>query len=228
MKSRSFLVLFLFFIDTICYSQGVANIRDIDFSLVGSKLIITYEIANYHTGDKFNITPEIHKAAGDKINAVSFTGDLKEVSGGPDKKIIWDIEKDNIILDDDIYIVIAGEMIGEPVVNKPVETQKITQVPTVVKQKELKTVSRTVCFFESLIFPGWGSGRLTLKNVHLVKGFFGYGVMIGSLLMASKANASFDDYKSANTSTDRDKYYNEAKKSNTIAKILAGSAAVVW
>lgn len=226
MKYKPILVLILFFTNIICYCQGNATIGRIDFSLVESKLIITFDITNYKKTDKFNITPEIFKASGDKINAISFTGDLKEVTGGPGKKIIWDIQKDNIIIDDEVYVVITGEIVGEAVMDKPEETQKITQSD--IKQNKLKPVSRTACFFESLIFPGWGSSRLTLKKGHLVKGFLGYGVVIGSILMANSANNSYDMYNSATSSTDRDKYYNEAKKSNTISKVFAGGAAAIW
>ena len=228
MKFKFLLVLVLFFIDILCYCQGVATFRNIDFSVVGGKLIITYDIINYKTNDKFNIIPEIYKASGEKINALSFTGDLKEVSGGSGKKITWDIGKDNIILDEDIYVVISGEIIGEHIVDKPVETQKVIREPIAVNQKGLKPVNRTACLFESLIFPGWGTSRLTLKNGHFVKGFLGYGALIGSVILGKMANDSYDSYKSAISSTDRDNYFDNANKNSTMSMILASGAAAIW
>jgi hypothetical protein len=228
MRFRFLLIPVLFFTEIICNCQGVATIRNIDFVLVEGKLIITYDIIDFKPGDRFNILPEIYKSSDVKINAISFTGDLKEVAGGPGKKISWEIGKDNLILDEDIYVIITGEIFNDPVVDKPIETQRVIQEPIAVIQDEMKTVSRAGCFFESIIFPGWGTSRLTLKKGNLVKGFLGYGAIIGSLILNNRANDSYDLYLSTSSSANRDIYYDKSNKNIKISNILAGGAIAIW
>ncbi len=212
----------------LCYCQKTAAIRNVDFSLVGNKLVITYSITDFKSNDRFNVKAEIFKATGERVNAISFTGDLKGVQSVTDNKIYWDIEKDNITLDEEIYVVITGEVISAPFEAESEVPAIKRDTPSAAKQAETSKGSRTSYFFESLIFPGWGTSKLTRNNGHLVKGFIGYGAIIGSLLMANKSNLNYNDYRLANTAEDRDKYYNDAKNANNISLMLAGGAAVVW
>ena len=227
MRARLILILLMCLTGTKLFSQKEPSIRNIDFSLVDGKLIITYDITDYKYNDKFNIIPEIYKVSGEKINARSFSGDLTGTKKVSNCRIIWDIEKDNMLLDDDIYVILKGEVFNETVMT-PEETPKLTKEPVSVNKMGLKPVNRTACFFESLIFPGWGTSRLTQKNWHFVKGFLGYGAILGSYLMSRKASETYDAYDLASDSKLRDYYYDLGKKQTMIANILAGSAAVVW
>ncbi len=228
MKTWLILLVYLLPASLLCYSQKVPTIHDIDFSIIDNKLVIRYNIANFRHNNKFNIKAEIFKASGEKINAISFTGDLTEVQTVTDNKIIWDMERDNIALDDDIYIVISGEVINEPVAEKTGEKPGIIQVPLPGKQKVTAPVNRTACFFKSVAFPGWGTSELTLKKGHLVKGFLGYGAITGSIVMNLMRQKSLDAYDAASTSADRDLYYKEQKNRRTASIIFGIGAGTVW
>jgi hypothetical protein len=213
---RATLVIFLFIYLGTPYSNGqsVASIQNVDFQLFENKLIITYDISNYKYSDKFNITPQIYKVSGEKINAKTISGDLINVLGGPAKKIIWEIEKDNILLNDDIYVIIIGEKIEEV---KPVLTTAA------------HSVNKGACFFKSLVFPGWGSSRLINKNIHLIKGFLGYGAAIGAIIFNIKANNAYDNYKNMTLYSDvRKEYYDEMKKNNLYSIVFASGAGFIW
>ncbi len=229
MKTRFILILLVILTEIISFSQKPAVIRNVDFSLIDNKLVITYEIANYKENDRFNIKAEIFKASGEKINAKSFTGDLEDVTKVTGNTIIWDIDKDNIILDDDIYVVVSGEVISAPIPKQNVKIpEKTTEPPPVIK-KSPKTVKKTAYFFESLIFPGWGTSKLTGNNIHFLKGFIGYGLVAGSVLTGISANNTYyDEYLNENNPTTRNSYYNDARRLNTYSKVFAGAAAAVW
>jgi hypothetical protein len=106
--------------------------------------------------------------------------------------------------------------------------QDMGQSSRTKSEREIKPVNRTGLFFESLVFPGWGTSRLTRKNGHFVKGALGYGTLIGSLFMTIKASDSYDAYKLSEITSERDVLFNEAKNNNKLAMILAGSAAAIW
>jgi hypothetical protein len=232
MNAKTILILVLVFVLNIIsvFGQKTASIKNIDFQLLGDKLIITYDIVNYKFSDKFNVIPEIKKASGVKIDARSFTGDLNNVQGGPAKKITWDLTKDNITLDEDIYVDLFGSLVVEEAIVKPKEKVPQTGAMKTPPEKptNLQPVSRTACFFESVLFPGWGSSRLTLKNGHFLKGIIGYGAVIGSIACHSESTDSYNAYKGATSTTERDDNFSKAEKFNKISNYLAGGAAAIW
>ncbi len=228
MKTRLLITTFLFLLGHTCPGQKVPTISDIDFSLINNKLVIKYNIDNYKHTDKYNLKVEIFKASGEKINAMSFTSDLKQVQSGENNSIVWDIERDNIELDDDIYVVISGEVITEGDADKTMETPFVITPPVSDAKSKIQPVSRTACFFKSLAFPGWGTSDITLKKGHLVKGVAGYGAIIGSVIMANMSNDSYDSYKSATDPVTRENYYESASNKSTFSYILAGAAATIW
>lgn len=230
MRIKIIPVLFLFLTSFTCLGQRSATITNVDFYLDQGKSVITitYNIERFNPADRFNIFPVIRKASGEKINAMSFTGDLNNVKGGPGKVINWDLAKDNIIFDDEIYVEVTGERIEPPVVETTVERKDIGKVPETIRQKKSASVNRGALFFQSLAFPGWGTSKLTGKNGHFVKGALGYGALLGSLLMNKKAADSYDAYKLSNTTTERNNLFNEARSNNSMAMILAGSATAIW
>ena len=228
MKPRLYLTTLLLLLGQICLGQKVPTISNIDFSLIGNKLVIKYNIDNSRYNDKYNIKVEIFKASGEKINAISFTGDLEQVQSIEDNEIIWDIERDNIELDDDIYVVISGEVLSDKDVDAKMEIPRIITTPVTDAEGSIKPVSRTECFFKSLIYPGWGTSNITLGKGHWVKGILGYGAIIGSVAMANMSRNSYDAYQTAQDPGNRERHYETARARNTASDILAGVAATIW
>ncbi len=224
MKPRLYLTTLLLLLGQICLGQKVPTISNIDFSLIGNKLVIKYNIDNSRYNDKYNIKVEIFKASGEKINAISFTGDLEQVQSIEDNEIIWDIERDNIELDDDIYVVISGEVLSEKDVDAIVETPRIITTPVTDAKVRIQPVSRADCFFKSLVYPGWGTSSITLKKAHLVKGILGYGAIFGSAYMAFLIK---EDDRIL-----RERWepvvFESAQDRYTASVIFAGVAATIW
>lgn len=98
-------IILLFLLSSHSYSQSIAEIENIAFSHEGTMMIITYDIVKAGTGETFNIGIIITSEAGYTIIPFSIYGDInKDVTSGINKKIIWDMEKDNIPLDEKISI----------------------------------------------------------------------------------------------------------------------------
>ena len=96
--------------------KSKARVVDTDFDLIGSQLVITYDIENYTRNEIFYITAEIFYENGEKIPAKSLSGDIKgNIRGGKNKTILWDLEKDRIELEGAIYIEITAspELVAE-------------------------------------------------------------------------------------------------------------------
>lgn len=86
-------------------SQSIAEIENITFHREGGMMIITYDIVKAETGETFNIGVKVTSESGNKIFPYSIYGDInKDVTGGLQKTIIWDMEKDSIPLDEKISI----------------------------------------------------------------------------------------------------------------------------
>lgn len=225
MKPRLYLTTLLLLLGQICLGQKVPTISNIDFSLIGNKLVIKYNIDNSRYNDKYNIKVEIFKASGEKINAISFTGDLEQVQSIEDNEIIWDIERDNIELDDDIYVVISGEVLSEKDVDAIVETPRIITTPVTDAKGRIQPVSRADCFFKSLVYPGWGTSSITLKKAHLLKGILGYGAIFGSAYMAYLIKEYDRILRKEGWHPD---VFEMAQDSYTASVIFAGLAATIW
>lgn len=121
-------VILLILFNNHSYSQSIAKIENIAFNREGPTMIITYDIVKAQTGEKFNIGVIITSESGNNIIPFSIYGDInKDVSGGINKKIIWEIDKDGVPLDEKISIDIIFQTLT---IQKEETTQQtITKAP---------------------------------------------------------------------------------------------------
>lgn len=220
MKKKSLLVLLLLiicsgFLSIYGYGQSKARIENIDFNLVGEDIVITYDIINYASGEKFDIDIEIFTESGKKLDAKSLTGDVgKDIAGGRGKRVIWNFQNDNADLTEGIYVEVNAKSDLKPVVEKKPKPAR-------------KRGSLGGAFVKSLVFPGWGNSSIS-GGPYWLMGFVGYGCMAGSVYMNQQASWSYDDYILASDAGERDNLFNDAESEDQLSKILFGVGAVVW
>ena len=212
LKLLLFAGLFSLIICNPCFSQVIVDskavVSNVDFSLVNEELIITYDIINSSSGELFMVKVNILTESGKPVSAKSFKGDVGEkISGGPGKKIIWEISKDIAFLDDKIYV----------------EIEAVNQNPRVIRP-----VSKGKALLFSTVYPGLGSYKITLKGYHLIKGVAAYGSLAGSFMYKKKSEQASLDYDKATTSADRDKYFTAYHDQKQASKILMYTSAAVW
>ncbi|MEI6047854.1 MAG: hypothetical protein WCS03_03065 [Bacteroidota bacterium] len=204
--------LFGFIIGNNCISQVIVDskavVSNVDFNLINEELVITYDIENSRPGELFLVKVNILTETGKAISAKSLKGDVGgNVSGGLQKKIIWEISKDIAFLDDKISV----------------EVEAVNQNP-----KLIHPVSKGIALLLSTVYPGLGSSKITLKGYHLIKGVAAYGSLAGSFLYQQKSDRSALDYDAAVTAADRDKYFAANHDQKQLSKILMYTAGAIW
>lgn len=95
--------------------RAQSSIENTSIKLVGNKIQITYDIANSKRSDRYDVRLEVTDSTGNPVSVKSLEGDIGEdVSGGNNKKIIWDLETDNIQMNADIFFELYANAIVEP------------------------------------------------------------------------------------------------------------------
>jgi len=214
MKFKILLIgsLILLFTLNLSYSQIVvdtkAKVANVDFNLIDNELVITYDLLNTKPNEKFQIIIKISKEDGKQIDAKTLKGDVGEnISGGIGKKIIWSVSSDIAYLDDQINVEVLANHQNPKIIN-----------PT----------SKGKAILLSTIYPGLGSAKITLKNVHLIKGVLAYGSVAGSFYFKNKSQKTFSEYQESSSTADRDKLYDQSIKEDKNSTILMYTAGAIW
>ncbi|MBI5220103.1 MAG: hypothetical protein HY958_14340 [Bacteroidia bacterium] len=202
MKINNFLILILLCLPFNSLQAQTARISNVNFDYNGQNIVITFDISGGEKTDRFNILPEIYKSNGDKIPALSFEGDVKSVSAGNQKKILWNYKKDGVELDNHVSVKLSANI-----------------QPEIQLGKHL---------LKSAIYPGWGDYKLREGKHYFLYGVVGYGCMGTSAFMGLKALTSFNNYSTATTASVANNYYNQAISQRTAALSFVGAAAIIW
>ena len=108
---RLFLLIIAFCFAGLLKAQETPNsqVVNVDFELKNTRIITTYDIVNHADSDKFTVSIKIQNAKGESISATALTGDIdSNITGGYNKRIVWDLMKDQIILDDSITVKVEA------------------------------------------------------------------------------------------------------------------------
>ncbi|UCH14011.1 MAG: hypothetical protein JSV22_13015 [Bacteroidales bacterium] len=190
-------------------------------SISNDNLTITYDILGAKADEKFNIWLEVTDDKGVKINAAALSGDIGDsVVAGSNKRIVWNLNADNIFIDNTINVEIIAEKIKPEVV---MEDSKVTEEPA----PALTRVKVGNHILQSAVFPGWGLTTLTKGKPYWLMGVAGIGCIASSIYYNQKAHSSYDTYL---TSSDDDivDYWQDAVDQGDISKVFAYSAAAIW
>ena len=197
---------------TLSFAQTKAQVKNVNFELVNNEVIITYDIVKHRPDEMFKIWVKIYTAQENELKAESLTGAVGEnVSGGDHKKIVWNPAKDGVYLDNDIYIqVFAGS------------TSRNTD------DGVSSDVSMGKWLMLSALYPGTGNAKVRSNKLWLAAGALGYGSMVGSVLLNSKASKSYDNYLRSQDVSERNDLFNDADSQKQLSTILFVSGAVIW
>ncbi|MBL7114118.1 MAG: hypothetical protein ISS19_19440 [Bacteroidales bacterium] len=217
----SLILLILFPINLFC--QIRVNITKPRLELSDENLIIEYDILSADPSDLFKVRIEVTNASGIKINALSISGDVGEdISGGINLRILWNLEKDEISLDKEIFVEVVAEKKKLPEVQKeiiPVET-----TPTTV----VKKISKGNMVLSSTVFPGWGLSKAKQGKPCWLLGVAGYGCIAGSVILNRTAIMTHDDYKVSLDADESITLYDKSVMQDNISEYLGYTAAGIW
>jgi len=202
-------------------AQSNARIENIDFTAEFSKLVITYDIVKVKSGETFEIWFKVLTVSGKELIPSSAIGDVgKGVSGGPNKRIVWDVEADNVVLDEEFSVEIFARSQGF----------QDESIPEKEQEKEAKPSGISVggAIALSALLPGLGNRIVKGSGAQWLLGVVGYGCIAGSIVLNSSAYNAYEDYKVAQTVDERDDFYKKAENNNRLSSVLFGAAVVIW
>ncbi len=243
------LYLFLLIIVLLCFdrigsAQTEVRVSDPRIELRENIIHISYDLLNSTPSDNFSIGVYVSDNEGSKIYANSLTGDIgKLVSGGKDKHIQWDLEADQIFMDEKIYFEIFAMTVSPPERgftqnSEPAETGSIgdnfdygnsaeNSSNTTSYGNYVKSYSSFGIVIQSLVIPGLGLSRMT-GNPHWLRGLAGYGCLAGSYYLNRQSLITFEGIERY---SDFDDKYEQLQKSITqdnISEVLAFTAIGIW
>lgn len=204
-KSAVCLVL-CFFAYTNANSQQIENV---DFSLEGNTLVVTYDLINCPTKSFYNIGLTFIDRSNKNIIPISIGGDIKKVYPGTGKKIVWKYT-------DDSYI-------GDIETDLKATVKILESFSTQIKGGPQNAIL-------SMILPGWGDhyvNKVKKSTPYLVSllylGAAGYG-----LYQKMESDKYYKLYLNATDQNEMDTQYNLASEANKNFVTYAGAAALIW
>jgi len=200
---KKFLILFFLFIVSKSSSQDF-QITQLQLEFINNQLVITYNIKGKNPDNKFLISIEIKKQNGEPIKANAITGDIgKNIKPGDARKIIWDIGKDSIFLDEDIFVKLTGDKIAE-------------------------SYSKGKLILMSTVLPGWGQTKMTGQPWWL-GGVAAYGALAGGIIFYNKCydtSVIFND--PLTPQNEKAALEDKGNKEFLISRIFSVTAASIW
>ena len=197
------LTICLFFTENLAQAQKV-TVETTNLEIIDNELIIEYNFIKSKENHRYNVWVEVTKSSGEKINALSFNGDVGDnLLGGENKRIVWNYNRDGIVINDDINIeVFASITVLGPGMGKAIML--------------------------SAIFPGLGLSKLDPGKPYWLMGLAGYGLLTGSVLLNKQASSYYEDYKSAEDEFERDDLFYNSESKAGLSKTLGYSAIGIW
>jgi hypothetical protein len=225
-------IISLFFLLANINAQTKAEIQNIDFNVAGDSLIVTYDLVKAKSNEKFNVVLVVKTNTGKTFDAISLSGDVGNyITGGKGKRIVWNIAKDKVAINDEIYVQVLATPVppnavpSAAVVAQPDQTNVQQQQPN--KNQE-KVFSKGGAIALSAVMPGLGITKLRDGGAYWLIGIATYGLAISGVVMNIASNSNYNKYKDATTASDRDKYYKNAVSLNKTGNVLLFAAAGIW
>jgi hypothetical protein len=204
MKNSIFSFFLLFLFAVFKTSAQDFQITQLKLEFNGNQLLISYNIDNKNPSEKFHITIQIKGERGDSIEPKTVTGDIGDrIKPGANKRITWDLGKDEIYIDGDISVQLFGE-------------------------KSIDYYSKGSLMLRSIVFPGWGQTKITGQPCWLV-GVAAYGAFAGGIVYYNKCVSTADLYNNPLTPQyKKAALEDKGNKEFLNSRIFSLSAASIW
>jgi hypothetical protein len=232
MKSNCFryLILLILLLPDVLYGQTRITVTKPLLEVSDENLIIQYDILNTKAADLFMVWIEVTDAAGNKIKALSLTGDVgQDIKGGKNKRITWNLGNDSINIDEEIFVEVKAEKIiiqEEPAKTKiPEETKTITMDEG---NMDMNEISKGNMVLSTVVLPGWGQSKTNKGKPYWLIGVAGYSCLAGSIILNLNSSSVYDDYKSEMDPDVSNDLYEKANQRKNVSKYLAYSAIGIW
>jgi hypothetical protein len=195
--------------------QIPVSVSDPRIEIEDNIIHIYYDILNSTPEIQFKINIEITDADGNVIKARALKGDIgKDVPGGNNKHIEWNLEEDKIFLNAAIYFEINATYVPPP-------------EPVVVQPEVSRQFTRTSLILQSIAIPGLGLSRITDKP-HWIRGAIGYGSLAGSLIFNLQARNTYESIEDYPEYDDKQNLFDLSVSQDIISDLLGFTAIGIW
>jgi len=192
-------------VQTCLRGQTLARIQNTNISLDNDRIIITYDLADAKSGEKFEVWLRITGSDGVLIQGRSFSGDIgKNIEGGEGLVIYWNFTEDQIALSDEISIQVMAES---------------------QNKRELSYIKALAL---SAVVPGWGLAKIEGKKLYGLIGLTGYGSIAAGLIYTLNSKNTYKNYDNSNLIVERETLYNDYISKKNTGEIFGWSAAAIW
>jgi len=178
------------------------RIGNVDFTYLLDKVNIQYDFINCSSSDQYMVVAEAYYENGNKIDAKSWIGDVGTVSAGTSKRIIWDIKKDGLQIEQGIFFRIVA-----------------SKVPN--------TNLKNAMLYSS-IWPGAGYKQVGAKQNAPWLGALGYAAIVTSVSLNMQAANSMSQYRTELDQSKSDALYKDAQSKSSKSMLAAGVAIGIW
>jgi hypothetical protein len=222
-KKTYFLLILLLVFSNHIISLAQVSLSKPRLELEENKLIIGYDILNSQPADTFITWIEVTDKNGNIIKATALSGDFGEkIRGGMNKKIIWDLNQDNIVIEENIFVEVMAEKKEIP------EVQEEPMLVETVPVSNIKTVSKKNMIMSSMVLPGWGQSKVKKKRPYWLISLPAYGCLTGSIILNRMGVSTYDDYLFSADTDERNILFDKSVKQDHISEYLAFTAAGIW
>ncbi len=226
MKQLRFLFLSTSFVFIILFGNNILNAQDFKIvtksaKIVNDEVLVTYEFETFKKNQKFKVWIEIKKSTGEKIKVKSLTGDVgKDIEGGKDKQIIWDVLNDKILIDDEIGIEVFATLINND--------EQIIIENDIVDNENEKTITSGKALLLSAVLPGLGIAKLKQKNSFFALSVITYGTAAMSYIYNNMAYNNYTEYLDNEIISSESDSFNKSKTQKTMSNVFLYTAAATW
>lgn len=205
-KSGLILTLLIFFNTITLLAQNKPEVVITKIEEINDQIHITYDIINYQKEQLFYISPLITDSKGKKIEAKHVSGDInKKLPGNTGYKLVWDLTKDNIFLDEKLNIRLVADI-----------------------SINLSQYSFAGLLLSSTLMPGAGLKKLNRDKSPRILGVFGYSFLASAVFFRLKSNATYSDYENNDEPSERNQLYNNMETYDKISNYSLYAAAGIW
>ncbi len=225
-------------------AQTAFQVSDPTLELDDHVIRITYDIVNSTPADRFRVGMHITDTEGRTIFPKTVLGDIGgDVTGGSHKEIRWNLEADQLYLNEKIFVELYASVIpsSRPGYSQTgIDEQTVTDhTPPAVDQGETSAHIRSSntafmgnhsgagIMLQSLVVPGMGLSKITGKP-HWIRGMAGYACLGGAIYFNTQSIKTYQEIEDYPT---YDQRYDQLQKSITqdhVSEILAYSALGIW
>ncbi len=197
-----FILVFLFPIVNTFSQSFLVSKPELKFD--GKYLYVSYDIINKKQSDHFFVWMDMEKKNGESIQMKALSGDIgPEIKSGSNKQIIWNAEKDAVILNEEVFVELKAE-------------------------KYVRSFNKGSAMLLSTVFPGLGQTKISNGKPWWIMGVAAYGAVAGGVIFNQVSVSTYDSYKTELDPVKRASLYNKTQQQLNLSSGMIISGAALW